>query len=232
MVVRCEFRSTVMDVAIVLVCGALLLTLAWGVTDRRVSVAATEAPRILIDPGHGGADGGAEAADGTLEKTLNLAVSRTLCDLLTVMGYTVQTTRDQDVMLNTEGSTLRERKVSDMRNRLALVEESDLTVSIHQNKFTQSQYYGTQIFYSPNTPDSKLLAESVRSQVVGMLQPHNTRELKRGTSDVYLLHHAKKPMILVECGFLSNAAELAKLKDPTYQRHMAFAVAAGVMLYF
>ena len=231
--VKREFRSTVTDIAIVLVCGALILTVAWGVTDRRaVQTTQTDAPHILIDPGHGGADGGAEASDGTLEKELNLAVSLPLRDLLTVMGYAVQMTRATDVMLNTEGDTLRERKVSDIHNRLAMVEAADLTVSIHQNKFTQPQYFGTQIFYSANTEESYVLADSVRDQVIALLQPDNTRTLKRGTSDIYLLHHATRPMILVECGFLSNQAELAKLKDAVYQRQMAFAVAAGVMTYF
>ena len=162
---------------------------------------------------------------------MNLAVSLPLRDLLTVMGYTVTMTRTEDVMINTEGDSLRERKVSDMKNRLQLVEAADVTVSIHQNNFTQPQYSGTQIFYSTNTEDSRVLAESVRTQVVSMLQPDNTRELKRGTSDVYLLHRATQPMILVECGFLSNTAELAKLKDSDYQRQLAFAVAAGTINY-
>lgn len=233
LIVKRERRSTVTDIAIVCLCGALLLAVTWGAVDRRATNGTpAEVPHIVIDPGHGGADGGAEAPDGTLEKELNLAVSLPLCDLLTVMGYSVEMTRTADVMLNTEGSTLRERKVSDMRNRLAMVEQADLTVSIHQNKFTQPQYDGTQIFYSANTEESRLLADSVRKQVVALLQPENTRELKRGTADIYLLAHATRPMILVECGFLSNAAELAKLKEPAYQRQMAFAVAAGVMTYF
>ncbi len=226
-----DFRAAVTDIAIVLVCGALLFTVLFGVADRRSSVSVSTAPHILIDPGHGGEDGGAVAADGTREKALNLAVSLPLRDLLTVMGYTVTMTRTEDVMINTEGDSLRERKVSDMKNRLRLVETADVTLSIHQNNFTQPQYSGTQIFYSANTEDSRVLAESVRSQVVSMLQPNNTRELKRGTSDVYLLHRATRPMILVECGFLSNSAELAKLKDSDYQRQMAFAVAAGTMTY-
>lgn len=226
-----ELRTAVTDIAIVLICGALILTVMFGVVDRRSSAPVSTAPHILIDPGHGGADGGAVAADGTQEKGLNLAVSLPLRDLLTVMGYTVTMTRTEDVMINTEGDSLRERKVSDMKNRLQLVEAADVTVSIHQNNFTQPQYSGTQIFYSTNTEDSRVLAESVRTQVVSMLQPDNTRELKRGTSDVYLLHRATQPMILVECGFLSNTAELAKLKDSDYQRQLAFAVAAGTINY-
>ncbi len=227
-----DFRSTVTDMAIVLVCGALAVTTAIGVIDRRAaSVSHQTAPYILIDPGHGGADGGASGADGTLEKDLNLAISFPLRDLLTVMGYRVGMTRTEDVMIHTEGTSLRERKISDIRNRSAMAEQADLTVSIHQNKFPQTQYYGTQVFYSGNTAESQVLADSVRTQVVEMLQPNNTRQLKRGTSDVYLLHHATRPMILVECGFLSNEAERERLKTQEYQRQMAFAVTAGIITY-
>lgn len=223
--------KTVTDVAIVLVCGALLFTLLFGVADRRSAVSSAEPDPIVIDPGHGGADGGATAADGTEEKTLNLAVALPLRDLLTVMGYPVVMTRTDDTMLHTEGSTLRERKVSDMRNRLALVNTAALTVSIHQNKFPQTQYWGTQVFYSANTEESRVLAESVRSCVVDWLQPDNKRELKRGTEDVYLLHRATRPMILVECGFLSNASDLSKLQEAAYRQQLAFAVAVGTMKY-
>ncbi len=226
-----NLRATVWDAAIVLVCGALLFTVLFGVADRRSSVDVSDAPCILIDPGHGGADGGATAADGTEEKDLNLKIAAPLRDMLCVMGYTVASTRTDDSMICTEGSTLRERKVSDMRNRLAMVNQAELTVSLHQNKFSQTQYWGTQVFYSGNTADSKVLAESIRTCVVDWLQPTNTRELKRGTEDVYLLHRAERPMVLVECGFLSNAEELAKLKSDDYRQRLAFAVAVGTMKY-
>ena len=226
-----EYRSTVTDVAIVLLCGALLLTMAGGMLDRHASAVPNETTCILIDPGHGGADGGATAADGTQEKTVNLAVSLPLRDLLTVMGYTVPMTRTEDVMIHTEGDSLRERKVSDMRNRLAMVNQATLTVSIHQNKFSQPQYWGTQVFYSPQTEDSRVLADCVRTQVISLLQPDNQRELKRGTDDIYLLSHATRPMILVDCGFLSHPEESAKLKTEEYQKRLAFAVAAGILDY-
>lgn len=227
-----DFRSTVTDMAIVLVCGALAVTTAMGVINRRAAAVSLQAvPYILIDPGHGGADGGASGADGTLEKDLNLAISFPLRDLLTVMGYRVGMTRTEDVMIHTEGTSLRERKISDIRNRSAMAEQADFTVSIHQNKFPQTQYYGTQVFYSGNTAESQALADSVRTQVVQLLQPNNTRQLKSGTSDVYLLHHATRPMILVECGFLSNEAERERLKTQEYQRQMAFAVTAGIITY-
>lgn len=226
-----HFYTVATDVAIVLVCGALLLTVAGGLVMRRANTESV-APYIVIDAGHGGEDGGAVAADGTQEKTLNLAISRSLCDMLTVMGFTTEMTRTDDTMLDAVGDTLRERKVSDTRNRLARIQQADIAVSIHQNKFPQTQYYGTQVFYSANTPESRVLAENVRKQVVSLLQPNNKRECKAGDSSVYLLHHASRPMVLVECGFLSNQAELEKLKDGTYQRQLAFSVAAGVMTYF
>lgn len=222
--------ATATDAAIVMLCAAILMVLALGVVDRRGAVATPyKEIRILIDPGHGGADGGAVAADGTQEKDINLPVSLTLRDLLRVLGYTVTTTRDTDVMLNTEGETLRQRKVSDLHNRLAMVQQADLTVSIHQNKFEQEKYDGAQVFYSPNREESKAVAEAVRASVVTLLQPNNTRPLKRGSDDVYLLKHAETPMILVECGFLSNVAEREKLKDPAYQRQMAFAICGGIV---
>lgn len=222
-------KSTIMDAAIALVGAAVVMTVAFGVTERRgISARLYDSPHILIDAGHGGEDGGAEGADGTLEKDINLAISRPLGDLLQVMGYTVFYTRTDDTMVNASGDTLRERKVSDIRNRLSMIEQADMTVSIHQNKFSQTQYSGTQVFYGTGSADSQVLASSIRSSVLSLLQPENTRELKKGDSSVYLLKHATKPFVLVECGFLSNEAEREKLKLREYQRQMAFAIAGGI----
>ena len=222
------WRSTVTDAAIALVCGAIVLTTAAGVTERR-QTAATSAPYILIDAGHGGEDGGAVAADGTVEKEINLAVALPLRDLLSVMGFSVVMTRETDTMLHGGEATLRERKVADMKRRLDMVQTARLTVSLHQNKFEQTKYSGTQVFYSPNAPESREIAQAIQETVVSLLQPHNTRPLKAGDSTVYLLHRATAPIVLVECGFLSNKAECEKLKTRAYQRQMAFAVAGGVM---
>jgi len=219
-----------MNAVLALLCGAVVLTVGFGVVDRRCT-ATPPAQRVsvLIDPGHGGADGGAVAPDGTLEKTLNLSVSLTLRDLLRVMGFSVTMTRDTDTMVNAEGDTQRERKVRDMNNRLAMSQQADFTVSIHQNTFSQSQYHGTQVFYSANRAESRVLAEAVQESVVTALQPENNRVCKAGSSSVFLLDRAQTPLILVECGFLSNETELAKLKDPLYQRQLALAVAGGVL---
>lgn len=187
---------------------------------------------LLIDPGHGGRDGGASAADGTVEKDINLAIALPLYDMLRFVGYKVEITRDSDRMTCDPGlKTLREQKISDMKNRLELYDKSRLTISIHQNHFSQPQYFGTQIWYGAKNPESKMLGASVRQSVLEMLQPDNKRELKKSTSDIYLLSRTTTAAIIVECGFLSNPAEFSKLKDEDYQRKMAYAIACGVIAY-
>lgn len=213
--------------------AAVLLSLqVMKVFDTSGSNGTLEGDYILIDPGHGGRDGGASAADGTLEKDINLVISLSLYDLLRFVGYRAEITRDSDRMTCDAGlKTLREQKVSDMKNRLILFDKSRLAISVHQNHFEQPQYWGTQIWYSTNHPESKMLGASVRQTVLEMLQPDNKRELKKSTGDIYLLSRTTTAAIIVECGFLSNPAELSKLKDETYQRKLAFAIACGVIAY-
>lgn len=183
---------------------------------------------VLIDPGHGGFDGGTTAEDGTIEKHLNLAVSLCLRDLLLVCGVSVDMTRETDVGLEEDPTVaIRNKKVSDMRRRLTLYEEASLVISIHQNYYSVPKYSGAQLFYSANHPDSVAMAECIRSAVVEWVQPQNTRELKKASDNIYLLYHTTTPAVLVECGFLSNPDERDRLKTPAYQQQMAFAVAAG-----
>lgn len=185
---------------------------------------------ILIDPGHGGEDGGASAADGTLEKTINLAIALDLRDMLTLCGLSVEMTRDTDVSIYDMGcTTTRQMKVSDMHNRLKLYDEAAMTVSIHQNHFSVAKYCGTQVFYSSSHPMSARLATAVRERVIAHVQPSNTRELKQATDSIFLLYRTVKPAILVECGFLSNPQESGKLKETVYQQQMALAIATGLL---
>ena len=191
---------------------------------------AAQRPRIVIDAGHGGFDGGAKAPDGTEEKTLNLEIAQALSAMLTVCGFEVtMTRRTDDGLEDADDTTIRQKKVSDMYARLALYEEAQLVISIHQNMFAAKSCRGSQVFYSPNHPCSKVLASCVREQLLSQLQPENTRELKAGNKDIFLLHKTMKPTVLVECGFLSNAEELARLKDEGYQRQLAFAIACGAV---
>lgn len=188
--------------------------------------------RVLIDPGHGGEDGGTMAKNGTLEKEINLAISLPLADLLRLWGYEVTLTRETDISIyDPDAATVREKKVSDLKKRLALYEQAQLVVSIHENHFSGTQYYGTQVFYSPNAPASQPLAASIRESVRTLLQPENTRELKKGDKTIYLLHKTTVPAVLVECGFLSNEAERTKLETPAYQQQMALAIGLGLLHY-
>lgn len=204
--------------------------------DKMASaLAGDELPVIVLDPGHGGEDGGATGTTGILEKDINLAVALKLRRMLEISGFQVVMTRDADISINDPDlPTIKERKVSDLHNRLKIIEEQGdcIFLSIHQNHFTDGKYYGSQIFYSANDAQSKVMAESIRSEIIKLLQPENTREAKPATNSIYLLWNAKVPAVIVECGFLSNDSEAKKLSDPKYQEQMAFAVYSGFLDYW
>lgn len=189
---------------------------------------------IIIDAGHGGEDGGAVGKDGTLEKDINLSISKKLQQFLLNSGFNVKMIRDSDISIYDEGLThIKEKKVSDLKNRLNIVNqnENNLLISIHQNKFPENKYNGAQVFYSQNNPKSKELAENIKKSITGFLQPNNTREIKPATKDIYLLHNCKNVAVLVECGFLSNESELQKLNNEDYQSKIAFSIYCGFMEY-
>ena len=191
------------------------------------------APIIIIDAGHGGEDGGAEV-DGTVEKEINLSIARKTADILRLNGYQVKEIRDKDISVySDDAATLREKKVSDINNRVGIFNQNEniIVVSIHQNKFDNPKYHGAQIFYSTNDPESGVLAKSIQTSIVMLLQQDNTRELKPAGKEIYILDHAEVPAVIVECGFLSNPEERGKLNDPAYQQEMAYAVAMGVIDY-
>lgn len=189
---------------------------------------------VLIDAGHGGVDGGAVASDGTEEKHINLQIALLLEQQLGAMGIRTAMTRTTDESIHdSSAQTIREKKVSDIHNRMQLIEETEncIFVSIHQNKFSDTSLNGTQVFYSPNTTASAQLAQTIQTSVRSLLQTENTREIEKSGSSIYLLYYARKPAVLVECGFLSNTAELEKLKEGTYQKQLAFCIAAGILEY-
>ena len=181
---------------------------------------------IILDAGHGGEDGGAVGVGGIIEKDINLSVTLKTGRFLRLLGYDTVFTRTDDVMTCDEGlGSLRARKVSDIKNRLALLDGTDCLcfISIHQN-FFGGDARGAQMFYSGNNPDSKALAEALQSGIAGMLQPENKRVIKQATDDIYILYHTKKVAVLAECGFISNSGEAALLSDESYQNKMAFAI--------
>ena len=195
-------------------------------------LAADQTPcRIVIDPGHGGEDGGATGVAGTRESDLNLAVSLRLQALLRLFGHEPVMVRTTDTAVYSAGAgTISEKKVSDIHNRVRLVNDTPgaLLVSIHQNFFTQGKYSGAQVFYADDAY-SRELAQQMQAQLRASLDPGNRREAKGAAGTVYLMNHIQTPGILVECGFLSNAAEEARLNTPAYQTRLAMTMAAVLL---
>ncbi|MCQ2420035.1 MAG: N-acetylmuramoyl-L-alanine amidase [Clostridia bacterium] len=200
--------------------------------DVRVSGAAEDKPCVVIDPGHGGEDGGATGISGAREAELNLAVALRLRDLLSLCGVRTAMIREQDIAVYSEGcSTISEKKGSDLKGRVRMVNETPgaLLVSIHQNFFEQSKYYGAQVFYAP-TKTSDQWADQTQQLLRECVDSGNRRESKPASS-VYLMKHVNCPAILVECGFLSNPGEEKKLQESSYQKSIACALCISVNRY-
>ncbi|MBQ1372569.1 MAG: N-acetylmuramoyl-L-alanine amidase [Oscillospiraceae bacterium] len=218
--------------------AALVLALVCSVlTSQSVTVLtavlATEDPpplrTVILDPGHGGEDGGAVSVNGVLESGLNLEISLRLRDLLRFLGVPVVMTRQTDVSIYSPGAeTVSEKKVSDLKNRVRLVNETTngVLVSVHQNMFQESKYFGTQVFYA-ETAGSQALAEGMQELFDTKLDPCNHRQAKPSLT-VYLMKNVRCPAVLVECGFLSNPEEERKLQTTDYQKKLAAVIATGL----
>ena len=213
-----------------------LLTFALGRLDGLIvpairPVSVTRAAPLILDAGHGGEDGGAVSVTGVPESRVNLEIVQKLRDTLALYGVDPVVLREEDVSLHDpEASTLREKKRSDLKNRVRAVEavEGGTLLSIHQNSYPGSQYRGAQVFYAP-TGGSRELAELLQTALREELQPDNDRQAKPIPESVYLMNHVSCPAVLVECGFLTNPEEEALLRDGGYQRQLA-AVLAGAWL--
>lgn len=189
---------------------------------------------IVLDAGHGGEDGGAVGVNGAMEKDINLKIALELEKYLKQNNFEVVMVRDGDYSVGDQSlSTIAERKRSDTKKRLSLVQETGecILISIHQNFFSEGKYNGAQVFYSGNREESAHLAETIRQNIVGSLQPENHRENKQAEKNIYLMYHCQVPAVLVECGFLSNPEEAEKLTTESYQRDMAAAIYNGLIDY-
>ncbi len=186
---------------------------------------------VIVDPGHGGVDGGASTADGVLERDLNLEVAQRVRDLLCLTGQRAVLTRTTEEDLHTEGDTIRERKVSDIRNRVALVNgtENGLLLSIHQNSLPSSPATRGAFVFWNRVAGAEDLAKALQDALNGSVNQGNEKEARQIPDSVYLMNHVTAPGVLVECGFLSNPAEAAALQDPAYQTRLAVAITAGVL---
>jgi N-acetylmuramoyl-L-alanine amidase len=184
-------------------------------------------PCVVIDAGHGGEDGGASSAAGLVEKDVNLAVALALRELYEAAGIPVIMTRTEDKLLYDRNVDFKGRKkVLDLAARRIAAEKTAaewgdcLFVSIHMNSFPQPKYSGMQVWYSTGDPRSAQVAEAIQSASTALM-PHNSRQIKAAGSNIYLLDRIQTTAVLVECGFLSNFEEAARLSEPAYQNALA-----------
>ncbi len=185
---------------------------------------------IVLDAGHGGRDPGKVGINGALEKDINLSIALKLRDLLELNDINVIMTREEDTGLYSESDS--NKKVVDMRKRVDLINNSNaaLAVSVHQNSFTQESIKGSQVFYFSNSKEGKEFAETMQDQLKKSLQDGNKRVAKANDS-YYMLKKSQCPLVIVECGYLSNNGEAALLIDENYQEKMAWAIHLGLLAY-
>ena len=195
--------------------------------DAVAASAGSAAPVIVLDAGHGGIDGGCSSAAGVPEKGINLNIVLDLRELLRISGYEVILTRDTDRSIHDKGiEGIANQKSSDMDNRLAILNqpENAVCISVHQNQFTDPKYSGAQMFYSETDSRSESLAQMMQTQFREQLQPENAREIKCCGKELFLCYYCKHPMVMAECGFLSNPGEAALLSTEDYQRQVTFTI--------
>lgn len=214
-------------------CAVLLLAkskagerLAAVFSDR----ADKEAPVVVVDAGHGGADPGKVGQSGVLEKDVNLAVAVKLQTRLEADGFCVVMTREGDAGLYSETATNKKREDMAARVRIISEAEPELVVSVHQNSFPDASCKGAQVFYYKESEESKRLAELLQNKFPEVLQDGNTRQAK-ANSDYYLLKKTACPIVIAECGFLSSPTEEALLSTPEYQEKVADVLYQGIKQY-
>lgn len=175
---------------------------------------------VIIDPGHGGVDGGATSCSGVLESQINLQIALRLDDLFHFLGIKTRMLRNTDTSIHTQGTTIAQKKVSDLKQRVKIVNETEnsLLISIHQNHYSDSKYYGPQVFYGKGQ-GSEQFARELQTALNTSLCPNSRRKIK-SAKGIYLMEKINRTGVLIECGFLSNPTEDKKLNTPLYQKNL------------
>lgn len=189
-------------------------------------------PVIVIDAGHGGEDGGASTYGEVTEKELNLFIASDLCDMLRFCGVEVVMTRTEDILLYDKDSDYHGKKKSqDLAKRLKIANstENAILVSIHMNAFPEAKYKGLQVYFSPNTESSYILANSIQNTVRIHLSPDNDRRVKKADSRIYLLDRFEGTGVLIECGFMSNPEEYESLCSEEYRKQLSVIIAESII---
>ena len=223
-----QWGSTILFYAIVVsmfLFGTLLGNQAVETVAEMIPMARLH--RIVIDAGHGGEDGGAISCTGKSESGYNLQIALRLNDLLQLLGYDTVMIRTTDTSVYTSGQTISQKKVSDLKQRVRIVDRTHnaLLLSIHQNTFPEEKYSGAQVFYG-GAQGSEELAKELQQELVSSLNPGSSRKAKQGKG-IYLLDKTSAPGVLIECGFLSNRQEEEKLRSPEYQKKLCCVISAA-----
>lgn len=187
-------------------------------------------PCVVIDAGHGGADPGKVGINGAYEKDVNLQIAMRVRDYLEAAGVRVVMTREGDAGLYDSDAS--NKKVQDMKRRVALIDETApaAAVSIHQNSYHEEYVHGAQVFYYNGSVKGEKLAQYIQDQMVEKTDPENRRKIKANDS-YYLLKKTEFPIVIVECGFLSNSGEAKRLCSEDYQDRAAWAIHMGILQY-
>lgn len=218
-------------------CVVLGLVIALAATGNHViTVLSEHAPLsdrkfVIIDPGHGGVDGGATSCTGILESGINLQISLRLNELMHLLGIHTVMIRTDDRSVHTDGDSIAAKKVSDLKERVRICNSlpNCLLISIHQNHFQDSRYGGAQVFYAPSN-QSEELAKRMQANLIAALNKESHRNTKKADG-IFLLEKIKCTGILIECGFLSNPEEEAHLRSTVYQQKLCCVIAATVSQY-
>ncbi|MBQ6997122.1 MAG: N-acetylmuramoyl-L-alanine amidase [Oscillospiraceae bacterium] len=186
---------------------------------------------IVIDAGHGGIDGGATSCSGVLESKLNLDIALRLEAVLQLLGFDTRMIRTTDTSVYTEGNTIASQKVSDLKERVRIVEDTPnaLLVSIHQNTYPDGRYSGAQVFYG-GADDSKSLAQTLQANLNQTLCRGSNRKSKQANG-VYLMQNISCTGVLIECGFLTNPREEARLRSESYQKQLCCVIASTLSIF-
>ena len=208
----------------------LVFILLLGIVSPSVTVSAPIQPSrrvFIIDAGHGGVDGGATSCTGVLESAINLEIALRLNELMQLLGYKTVMIRTTDTSVYTQGNSIAAQKLSDLKERVRIVNEPEngVLISIHQNTFSDSRYHGPQVFYGGDLSISKDLGERLQTAMTANLSPDSNRKCKK-SSGIYLMEHIENPGVLIECGFLSNPREEAMLRDSVYQKKLCCIIAS------
>ncbi len=223
-----------LGIVYILVLLGIVMVTAW--TNQVVTVVSQGTPKpgrhtIIIDAGHGGVDGGATSCTGVLESQVNLEIALRLQDLSNLLGYKTLMIRQTDISIHTKGETIAQKKISDLKERVRIINSADnaLLVSIHQNHFPEQRYSGAQVFHT-GTQESIAFAKTMQNAFCTTINPGSKRQIKKA-SGIYLMEHITCTGVLVECGFLSNYEEEAKLRQPEYQKKLCCVILSSVCQY-